>query len=544
MILTVPIDDVWYPTLGPLVCEWAEEHLVFGPGDLRGQPYVFDDEKRALVYRMYEVYPKGHELEGRRRFKRVGISLPKGLAKTELAAILAACELHPKAPVRCIGWEYDKRGKAWLPQGGPVSDPYIPMVAYTEEQSDELAYGALRVILSEGPLRDDFDIGLERIMRLSGDGKAVSLSSSPNARDGARTTFAVMDETHWWTLPRLKQAQQTMLNNLPKRKIADPWMLEVTTAPEPGAGSVAEATMEYAEAVRDGTISDSTLFFFHRQAGDEHDLTTKEGARAAVIEASGPAAVWRDIDAIVGLWSDPTMDRNFWERVWCNRKVQSTSQAFDVERWKTLARAEPPVAPGDVIVIGFDGSQFNDATGIVATHVLSGYQWVAGLWECKPNQADWQVPADEVDATVRDLFARFDVWIMYADPPYWQSWIAAWSGSLGEKRVVEWWTNNRRLMTRALENFHTAIRDGAIGHDGSQALQRHIGNSRRKDLPQRDEQGKPLWLIQKERPDSPHKIDLAMAAILSWEARTDAIQAGIGRTPEYTMLFAGGRGRR
>jgi hypothetical protein len=47
----------------------------------------------------------------------------------------------------------------------PVTDPYIPLVAYTEEQSDELAYGALRVILDESPLRDDFDIGLERIMR-------------------------------------------------------------------------------------------------------------------------------------------------------------------------------------------------------------------------------------------------------------------------------------------------------------------------------------------------------------------------------------------
>jgi phage terminase large subunit-like protein len=146
-------------------------------------------------------------------------------------------------------------------------DPYIPLVAYTEEQSDELAYGALRVILDEGPLRDDFDIGLERIMRKRGDGKAVSLSSSPNARDGARTTFAVMDETHWWTLPRLKQAHQTMLNNLAKRKIADPWMLEITTAPEPGTGSVAEATMDYAQAVDEGRVSDSSLFFFHRQAG-------------------------------------------------------------------------------------------------------------------------------------------------------------------------------------------------------------------------------------------------------------------------------------
>ena len=148
MILTVPQDgDKLYPTLGPLVCDWIEENLVFGPGDLRGQPAVLDDDKRALIWRMYEVYPKGHPFAGRRRFKRVGISLPKGLAKTEMAAWIAAAELHPEAPVRCVGWEYDKKAKAWVPQGGPVTDPYIPLVAYTEEQSDELAYGALKAIL-------------------------------------------------------------------------------------------------------------------------------------------------------------------------------------------------------------------------------------------------------------------------------------------------------------------------------------------------------------------------------------------------------------
>ena len=146
MILTVPVDATLFPTLGPQVCAFIEDRLVFGPGDLRGQPAVLDDEKRALIYRMYEIFPQGHLLAGRRRFKRVGISLPKGLAKTELAAWIAACELHPEAPVRCIGWDEDGQ-----PIGGPVSDPYIPLVAYTEEQSDELAYGALRVILQRRP---------------------------------------------------------------------------------------------------------------------------------------------------------------------------------------------------------------------------------------------------------------------------------------------------------------------------------------------------------------------------------------------------------
>src|SRR5262245_60705727 len=210
MILTVPHDRTLYPTLGPQVCEFIESTMVFGPGDLRGQPVVLDEEWRALIYRMYEVYPRGHEFAGRRRFKRVGLSLRKGLAKTERAAMLAACELHPDAPVRCTGWT--KKGE---PIGGPVTDPYIPLVGYSEQQSDELCFSALRVICESSSLRDDFDIGLERILRKAGDGKAISLASNPNSRDGARTTFAVLDETHRWTLPRQKQAHTVMLTNIP-----------------------------------------------------------------------------------------------------------------------------------------------------------------------------------------------------------------------------------------------------------------------------------------------------------------------------------------
>lgn len=522
-VLMVPNDDKTpWPTLGPLVCDFIEENLIFGPGDLRGMPAVLDDEKRALIWRMYEIFPQDHAMAGRRRFKRVGISLAKGLAKTEFAAWIAACELHPDAPVRCIG--FDSNGN---PLGGPVNDPYIPMVAYTEEQSDELAYGALRVILDEGPLRDDFDIGLERIMRKNGDGKAVSLSTSPSARDGARTTFQLFDETHWFTTPKLLQAHQTMMANLPKRKIADAWSLEVTTAPEPGAGSVAEKTMNYAKSIQEGKTKDARLFYFHRQASDEHDIETEKGAREAVIEASGPAHSWRDIDGIVELWRDPTTDRSFWERVWCNRLVKSSKKAFDTERWKELQVDENPVKPGDLIVLGFDGSQFNDSTGLIGTHVETGFQWKLGFWECPLGKADkWQVPTDEVDTAVRDAFNTYEVWRMYADPPYWQSWLAKWAGEFGDDKVIEWWTNRRKQMSYALENFETAITSGTILHDGDEDMIRHLGNAYRHDLPQRDEEGKPLWLIRKERANSPHKIDLTMAAVLSWEARTDAIAAG------------------
>jgi len=184
MKIVVPQDQEPWPSLGPQVVAFIKAHLVHGPGDLRGEAVRMDAETEALIWRAYEVYPKGHPEAGRRRFKRVAISRRKGSAKTELAAWLAAVELHPDGPVRCDGWDADGN-----PVGVGVRDPYIALVAYTEEQSDELCYSALYTILSEGPLASDFDVGLRRIKRKDGSGRAVPLASAPDARDGAPGTL-------------------------------------------------------------------------------------------------------------------------------------------------------------------------------------------------------------------------------------------------------------------------------------------------------------------------------------------------------------------
>ncbi len=523
-VLSVPpLDEAPWPSLGGQICDFIETYLVFGPGDLLGQPARLDDEKRALIWRMYEVYPQGHPQAGRRRFKRVALSMRKGTAKTELSAWLMAVELHPDGPVRTVGW--DGHGN---PMGGPVTDPYVPCIAYTEEQTEELAYGALRRILEESPVARDFDIGLTRILRKRGDGKAVALATAPDSNDGARTTFQCFDETHRLTLPRQKEAHRIMLANMAKRRLADAWSLETTTAYAPGEGSVAEDTHEYARQVASGAIQDSRLFFFHRQASYDADLSTPQGIRAAVLEASGPAAEWSDLDSIIEQFRDPTSDQQYLRRVWLNQPVRRGEQAFDVSRWAGLAKPDYVVPDGATITLGFDGGRFHDSTALVGCEISSGHQWIIGLWE-KPAtmRGDWEVPAAEVDAAVEAAFRRYDVWRMYADPPYWESYVSLWAGRYGEKRVVEWYTNRYRQMAYSLRAWHNEIAAGEISHSGDKRLERHLGACCKRTLHEKDDQGRDLWVIQKERPDSPHKIDAAMAAALAAEARRDALAAGV-----------------
>lgn len=522
-LIVPPLDEEPWPTLGPQICDLIEDRCTFGPGDLRGEPAVVDDETRALIYRAYEVYPQGHPRAGKRRFKRVCISLRKGTAKTEKASWIAFVELHPEGPVRCDGFDADGN-----PVGRPVRDPYIPMVAYTEEQTEELAYAALYVMVTEGPDADLFDPGLERITRWNGDGKAVALAAAPNSRDGARTTFQHFDEPHRMTLPKLIDAHQTMLQNIPKRPMADPWSLSTTTAGVPGEGSVAESEKDYAEKVSEGKSKDPSLFYFHREASPSHDLETDEGLRAAIVEASGPAvAAWSDIDSIMALYHQDDTDKSYFERVWLNRWVASSRQAFDPVRWeKDLSRPGVVIAPKEPITLGFDGARWRDACGFIATHIETGLQWPVAVWERPPGEEDWEVTDADVDGAMEEAMDTWKVILSYNDPPRFESNVARWSGKYGPKRVLEWYTNRQKQIGQAMRAYRTAMDSGEVTHNGDAQFAKHIANARKGNLKVLDDDDTPLWTIYKERPDSEKYIDLAMAGCLSWRARLDALARG------------------
>lgn len=532
-----------YPSLGPLVSDWIERNLVFGPGDLLGQPAKLDAEKQALIWRFYELLPQGtkdangKDVGGRRRFRRCAVSLQKGSAKTELAAWIAGAELHPLAPVRFD--HFDGHGRPW---GRGLQHCYIPLVAFTEEQSDDLAFGALRAILERSPIASDYDIGFERIMRASDTAsKAMALAGAPDSRDGALTTFAHKDETHRWISARLKRAHRTMLANLTKRLIAEPWELETTTAYVPGQGSVAEETAGYAQAVAEGRISDSRLFYFHRQASDGYDWSDARERREALVEAAGATAEWKDIDGISEQWQDPNADREYLERVFGNRPIATAAQAFSSSSWAQNARPGTVIAPREMITLGFDGSLNEDSTALIATHVASGFQWPAGLWEKPFGVSDWEVPTDEVNATVDEAFRTFDVLLMYADPSKWETWLATWAGKYGARKIVAWPTTLYRKTAVATKAYALAIEAGEVTHDGDARFARHIGNAQRRLLSgMADDDGSPLYLLAKDRPGSPNKIDACSSGLLSWRARLDAVASGAMRARKGISIYVTG----
>lgn len=537
-VLIVPPLDLSFPTLGPALKEFIEERFVFGPGSLSGRPAKLDDEKFAALCRMYEVFPKGHKYEGRRRFQRGGIEWRKGMAKTEFAAWVTGCELHPDAPVRGY-FDGD------VLKGKPVEFPYIPMMAASREQVEELAFGVLKYVIGEGPDADLFDITDERVMRLGrfgqDDGKAVPVAGAPGSRDGALTTFMHFDEPHRLKLPTHKAAYETMMANLSKRPLEDPWALHTSTAGAPGENSVEEDLRAEAESIDRGEIDDPALFFFARWADESKHavLETREQIVAAVAEATGPVGEYGpgQFENIAKNWERPKADKAYLERVWLNRWRKSGSSFFDKRQLNDLCSPGELIPRGAFVALGFDGARFRDATAIVATDIKTGLQELIGLWE-RPEDADeWEVPEDEVTATFEDAMKRYRVFKLYADPPHWTETIGSWYAKY-PGQVEEWYTKRHSQMAYTLREYQEAIDSGSIRFGGRvnpdfvigkilsphDDLIRHLGNAGKKELRLRDDHGEPLYVMQKQDGQMGLKFDAGMAAVLSWKARLDALK--------------------
>lgn len=225
------------------------------------------------------------------------------------------------------------------------------------------------------------------------------------------------------------------------------------------------------------------------------------------------------------------------ERWFLNRKQAGESAAFDGERYDGLASGQE-VPAGSVIVIGVDGARFVDALAVVGTDVVSGYQWTIGIWE-RPKDAkdDYEHPQDEVDGAVTEAFERWSVWRLYADPQKIEGLLDKWQGRWGSKRVVAWYTNRPRQMCWAVRTFSQAIGGGDLSHDGDPVRSAHVKNAKKRRESVLDDERRQMHTICKDGANSPRSIDGAVASVLSWECRGDAIAAGAQKPRGKAVLF-------
>jgi hypothetical protein len=498
-----------FPTLGYAVAELIEASCVIPDGDHAGEPYRLTDEMVRFLLWHYRLDPTS----GRFTYSR-GSQLvrPQKWGKAPFTAAIVCAEVDPEAPVLFAGWD-----AAGEPVGRPWATPWVQVAASSVDQTDNV-WRALVPMIELGPLAAVLvDTGETRI-NLPGGGRIEPVTSSAQSRLGQRITLAVQDQTEGWT----KRNGGRALADTQRRNLAGIGgrFLESTNAWDPTEESVAQQTSESGEP---GVYLDDV----EPGAGS---VRNKRERRKMLRKVYGDSW-WVDLDrvdeeVVTLLERDPAQA----ERYFLNRKRAAADAAFDAERWEQLAELRSATA-GVVVVVGVDGARFDDALALVATEVESGFQWPLAIIERPPSAGDdYEHDFELADGALVDTFERFVVWRAYVDPQWIDGLVDRWRGRWGD-RVVAWHTSRTRPTAWAVRNYGTAIGAGELSHNGDRLFARHVANARRRAVPVYDDDHRQLFVIGKDRPGSPRKIDAAMAGVLSWEARGDAIAAGAEQPP-------------
>lgn len=522
------------PTLGWLVLDWISEFLA-APDRSEYEPYLPTPEQARFILRFYELDPA----TGRRRYRRAVLSRPKGWGKSPLVAAVACAEaLGPVVPA---GW--DATGQ---PVGQPWSDlrtPWVSLAATSEEQTANAALPLLEM-LRQGPVMDSYP-GLEPLATFVNlpRGRIDFVTAAATSREGARPVFCGLDQTESW-LPANGGVRlaATIRRNLAKTGGSS---IETPNAYRPGENTVAEESAEYAHRISEGRARDDGLLYDHREAPADTDLLERNSLLAGLMYAYGdsaaPAGGWVDLDRIVAEIWDPATDPQDARAYYLGQITHASDAWVAAQQWDTCAAVLTTLADRDLVTLGFDGSVSEDATALVACRVLDGH---LELLRCDERPEDatagWQVDQAAMDAAVAAAFDRFDVVAFYADPPHWRDFIDKWTTEFGARlRVkasvrhpIEWWTNRPTAMVATLKRFHDAVAearraldgrlDARLTHGGDSQLRRHVLNARRRV-------SRAGIQVAKEYPGSSRKIDAAMAAVLAYEARGDAVAAGFAR---------------
>ena len=525
-----------FPTLGHVVVAWMEAHCVIPDRLVAGEPFVLSDEQALHTLWQYRLHPDATVDVDRPAapFVYNGSLLVRsqkwGKAPFSAARICAQAE----GPVLFAGWaeggEETDWGYVYEPgeaMGMAWATPHIQVAATADDQTENI-WRALKPMIELGPLSSVIsDTGLDR-MNLRGGGIIERVSSNATTRLGARIVYVEIDQPESMTAVNGgEKLVDTLLRNV--AGMGGRWSA-TGNAHDPSQGSVQQTWVENPQP-------DWFIDFPPAPPGS----WANKRERRKILKAAYAGAPWVDVDRIeadcdrLAAKGDPGQA----ERWFGNRVVAGASKAFDVEAYRLLERSGG-IEAGRLVTLGFDGAKSRDATGLVATDVESGHQVVVAVWE-RPRDlheaAPWGVPIGEVNDAVGFAFGFWDVWRMYADPPHYVDDLARWAGEYGDDRVIEWWTNVSKKMAYALREFRTSMgtaetpavmSHGPLSDDSEavavhDALVRHVGNAVRRPTKMHDEHGV-LWTISKEAAKSALKIDLAMAACLSWTARQDAIR--------------------
>lgn len=549
------------PTLGYGVIDWIEANLAH-PAFVDVRTWKLYREVEDFILRFYELDPRARnqwypDRTGRRRRSRAVLGRPRGFSKSPVLAALTIAEaLGPVVPV---GWDADGQ-----PVGASWSEfvPFLGQVtAVSEEQTKNTWRPLLRML--DGPVIDNYPElePLGTFVNLPGGGLIENRTSGAASIKGAPSQFVVLDQTEEWTASNGGiDLADTVRDNCAK---VGGTSIESPNAFIPGDDSVAEHSAKYWQSIQEGRALAPGLLYDHREAPAYTDMYERESVTLGLRVAYGDAADHPDgcviheppcppghvdLESLINRIWDPDYEPQKARANFLNQITHAAAAWMSQVEWAAQFDPERQIADGDIITMGFDGSRGRakgkpDATALIGCRLSDGHIFELGVWEApdRPNsgkQWDWAPPIVEIEAAIASAFKLYRIAAFYCDPAKdWRSYVNKWEAQYASKTLkgakglpvhvtrdhpFEWWMTGGRsgLIQRAIEQLEGAIRNGDMTHSGEYALTRHVLNAIREF------KGGKLRL-RKESDYSIKKIDAAVAAILAWQARLDAIAADV-----------------
>ncbi|MBS45305.1 MAG: terminase [Nocardioides sp.] len=546
-----PEYDGEVPTLGWDVLDWISEYLIVPDGPAAGQPLELTREQAQFILNFYRVDPTfdgpaitGRSMVNARAVNRAIYCRPKGHGKSPLLGALAIVEAV--GDVILDGWDADGEpvGRPWTSLGFKAK---VQVLATSEDQTSNTWDPLLEMIRGSETLIDDY--GLDPMETFVG-GPRLRLefaTSAGDSREGGRPVFAVFDQTESWRSGnggiRLAAAVRRNLTKTQGSSIESP------NAFSPGDKSVAEASfkahdLQVKQAAKPRSTSKVTILLDHREAPPETDIYDEKSLKKGLAVAYGDSADvnggWVNLDRVVEDFWDPDSTVEDSRKFFLNQITEREDSWLSQLELNAVKDSSKVVAPGEAITLGFDGSRgrkkgVTDATALIACRVSDGHifePFPQSVWEQPtkwPRSQIWSPPRAEIIAAVDQAFRTWRVVGFYADPATWQSDVATWEAKYGPRLLakatkanpIEWWMTGNRAgrVAPALKAYQDAVLNGEMTYDGGLYLTAHM-------LQAHTVVRNGAVIIDKEHPDSSKKIDAAIAAVLAWTARLDAISAG------------------
>ncbi|UVK59022.1 terminase large subunit [Microbacterium phage Cen1621] len=541
-------------TLGFGVAGWIESYLLQPDGDHAGEPFELTPEQVNFLLWFYAIDNRGRFL-----YRRGVLRRSKGWGKSPFLGGIALAELG--GPVRFSHFDDEVLGGA-VGMRHPM--PWVVIAGVSETQTEN-TMAAIRAMAEGAELADLLgldtnSIGKTRIILPNG-GKIVPVTANAATQEGARPSFAIMDETHHWTDSNGgAKLARVIRRNLAKVNARG---IETTNAHAPGGESVAERSYLAYLAIKEGRAlnpDETGILYDSREAPGDVDLANPDEVREALRLAYGDAT-WVDLDRILAEVYDPDTPPEEARRFYLNQIVAAADSWVAPTDWhKNRDDAIEPLklgtrarnrSTGDAVALGFDGSLTDDSTALVAVRIDDGAPFLLAIWEKPegPAGAGWAVPKADVRDAVDWAFEHLDVVAFFSDVAYWETDIDAWRDEYAERLLVKattrhaigWDMRGHQMdTTRATEALHRALTDGEVpwrahellagesaGLQGHEILTRHVLNGRRRIN---------RWGVSfgKETRESPKKVDALAALMLARMARTRVLA-----DPSYTRRRRG-----